>query len=127
MSFAMAEIAWGRADEFRDFVRVLKFRAIDFDDQAGIAKENFRGGFHNAGFSGPRGSKKEEVADRASRRIKACGEHLEKIHEGLHAFFLANDLGAKRLMEVARVVAADAGIELLPHGCFHTFYLGLDR
>jgi hypothetical protein len=31
------------------------------------------------------------------------------------------------LMEVARVVAADAGVQLLPHGCSHTFYLGLKR
>src|SRR5208337_68131 len=110
MSFAMPEIAWRRTDEFRDFVGVLEFRAVDFDDQVGIAKENFRGGFDNTGLSGTRGSEKEEVANRTARGIKASVEDLEEVHKGLNAFFLSNDLGAKRLMEVARVVAADAGV-----------------
>ena len=123
----MAEIARRRADEFRDFMRVLEFRAIHFDDQAGIAEEDFRGRFHNTGLSGPRGSEEEEVADWASRGVEASGKDLEEVHERLHAFFLANDLGAKRLMEVARVVAADAGVQLLPHGCSHTSYLGQER
>ena len=106
----MAEIAWRRADEFRDFVGVLEFRAVDFDDGAWVSKKYLCRSFHYARFAGAGGSKEEKIADRATRGVKASVEDLEEVHEGLHAFLLANDLGAKRLMEVARVVAADAGV-----------------
>jgi len=38
MRLAMAQIPWGRADEFGDFMRVLKFRTINLDYRAGFAK-----------------------------------------------------------------------------------------
>ena len=48
MSFAMAEVARRRTDELGNFVGVLKFGAIDLDDQTGITEKNFRGGFDDA-------------------------------------------------------------------------------
>src|SRR5258708_25217059 len=40
MSFAVAEIARGRTDQFGDFVGVLEFGAVDLDDQAWGANED---------------------------------------------------------------------------------------
>jgi hypothetical protein len=43
----MTEVSrWG-TNQLRDFVRVLKFRAVDLDDRIRIAIENFSSGFDN--------------------------------------------------------------------------------
>ena len=34
MGFAMADISWGRADQFGDFMTVLKLTAVNFYDSA---------------------------------------------------------------------------------------------
>ena len=38
MGLAMAKVSRRRADQFRDFVRVLKFGAIDLDAGAGVTE-----------------------------------------------------------------------------------------
>ena len=48
MRFAMPQVAWRRADQLGDFVRVLEFRAIHLDHRARIAEQNFRRRFHDA-------------------------------------------------------------------------------
>ena len=123
MSFAVAEIARGRTDEFGNFVGVLKFGAVYLDDAAGIAKENFGGGFDDARLAGASGTEKEKIADGAAGRVQAGAEDLVEVDERLHALFLANDFGAESLLEIAGIVAADAGIELLFCGYFHGFHL----
>jgi hypothetical protein len=122
MCFAVTEIAWGRTDQFCNFVGVLKFGAIYFDDGAGVAEENFGGGFDDARFAGTGGPEEEQVAHGTARRVQASTKNLVEIDQRLHAFFLANDLGAESVMKITRVVAADAGIELLLRGCFHGFH-----
>ena len=50
MGFTVPEIAWGRSDQFRDFVRVLELSTIDLDAGAGIAEQRFRESFNDAGL-----------------------------------------------------------------------------
>jgi len=123
MSFAVAEIARGRADELGNFVRMLELGAVDLDNQARVAKQDFRSGFHDAGLAGAGGTKKEQIAYGASRGVKAGAEDLIQVHERLDTLFLANDPGAERLVKIASIVAADCRVELLPGCCFHGAFL----
>jgi hypothetical protein len=50
MCFAVAEITRRRSDQFRNFVRVLKFCAVDFNDGSCISEQSLRSGFDDAGL-----------------------------------------------------------------------------
>ena len=65
MCFAVPQIARRRADEFRDFVAVLEFRAINFDHRARISNQAFRDGFHHPRFARSGGAEKYEAPDGA--------------------------------------------------------------
>jgi hypothetical protein len=123
MSFAVAEIARGRADKLGNFVRMLEFGAVDLDNQARVAKQDFRSGFHDAGLAGAGGTKKKQIADGAAGRVETGAEDLIQVHERLDTLFLANDPGAERLVKIAGIVAADCRVELLPGCCFHGAFL----
>jgi hypothetical protein len=110
MSFAVAEIARGRADDLGDFVGVLEFGAVDFDDGAGAAEENLRGGFNDAGFAGAGGAEEEQIADGASGGVESSGEDLEQLDEGLNAVVLADDFRAQGILKFNGVRAADTRI-----------------
>src|SRR6476620_4325676 len=122
MSFPVTEVAWRRTNQLRDLVRVLKLRAIDLNDRASIAKQNLGSRFHEVRFAGTSRAKKEQVAYGSSGRVQTCTEHLVEIDEGLHALLLPHNLHTESLIESACVVAADAGIELLPYGGSHGLY-----
>ena len=64
MGFTVTQISRRRADQFSNLVRVLKLRAIDFDNRARISKQNFRGGFHNARLARAGRPKKKEISYR---------------------------------------------------------------
>src|ERR1700720_1134582 len=110
MSFAVAEIPWGRTDDFGDFVGVLEFGAVDLDDGAGTAEENFGGGFDDAGLAGAGGAEEEQIADGAAGRVESSGEDLEQLDEGLNAVVLADDFRAQRVLKFNGVRAADTRI-----------------
>src|SRR5215468_7431432 len=110
MGFPVAEIPWRRTNELCNFVRVLEFGAVHLNDQAGITEENFRGGFDDAGLAGTRGTQEKKIADRATWRVQPSAEDLVEVNESLYPFFLANDAGAKRLMKIAGIVAADGRV-----------------
>src|SRR5215470_4269882 len=103
-------------------MRMLKFGAVHFNDQPGIAKQNLGRRFHNARLAGTRWAQEKQVPHRPARRVEPGAEDLVKVNKRLHPFFLANDPGAKRLMEIARVVAADGWVKLLPCRCFHVIF-----
>jgi hypothetical protein len=47
----VAKVTRGRPDQLRDFMTVLIFRAVDFDDRLGIAEQRLRGSFHDPRLS----------------------------------------------------------------------------
>jgi len=119
MSFTMPQVSRGRANQFRDFMRMLEFRAIHLDHRARIAKQNFRGSFHDARLARSRGPEKQQVSNWAPGRIQPGAEYLVHIHQRLHAFDLPDNLRAQGGFKVASIGAADGRIKLLSNGCFH--------
>src|SRR5260370_32248564 len=119
MRFAVAQVARRRANQFRDFVGVLKLRTIHLDNRAWVAEQYFGRGFHNAGFAGTGRTKKQQITNWPPRRVQPRAEHLIQVHQRLYALFLADDLRAKRSLKVAGFVAANGWIQLLPDGWSH--------
>src|SRR6266852_9395697 len=82
MSLAMAQIAWRRADQLGNFMRVLKLRAIHLDHRPGIPKEDLRGRFHDARLSRPGRPQKQQVPHRTTRRVQSGTENLKTCQQG---------------------------------------------
>src|SRR5262245_6682653 len=72
---AVSEIARGRADELRDFVRMLKLGAVNLHHRMRIAEERFGGGLDRARFARPGRPEKEERSERLARQC-----HLRQIN-----------------------------------------------
>src|SRR5579863_2719692 len=110
MRFPVAEVTRGRANDLGDFVGVLELGAVDLDDGARAAEENFGGGFDDARFAGAGGAEEEQVADGPAGRVESSGEDLEQFDERLNAVVLAYDLRAQGILEFNGVRAADTRI-----------------
>src|SRR5215468_9714655 len=110
MRFAVAQITWGRADNLGNFMGVLEFGAVDLDDSARAAKQDFRGRFDDTGLARPRRAEKEKIADGTAGRIQPGGEDLEQFHKRLDAVILANDFRAQGILELNGIRAANIGI-----------------
>jgi hypothetical protein len=52
MRFPVPQTPCGRANQFGDLVRVLKFRAIHFDECPAISEANLCSGIDNVGLAG---------------------------------------------------------------------------
>jgi hypothetical protein len=52
MSLAVAQITRGRTDELGDFMGVLKFGAVNLNDRARAAKQNFCASLDDTRFAG---------------------------------------------------------------------------
>src|SRR5689334_9489708 len=100
MSFPVAEVARRRADDLGNLMGVLKFGAVNLDDGAGAAEEDFSSGFDDAGLSGAGGPEEEQVADGAAGGVESSGEDLEQLDEGLNAVVLADDFRAQGILEL---------------------------
>src|SRR5216683_1811991 len=111
MRFAVAQVARRRANQFRDFVGVLKLRTIHLDNRAWVAEQYFGRGFHNAGFAGTGRTEKQQITNRPPRRVQPRAEHLIQVHQRLYALFLADDLRCERRLKFQSVRAAFLWIE----------------
>src|SRR6266481_1869551 len=63
MRFAMTEISRGRADEFGDFMTVLKLAAVDLNDSPRISEQGLRGRLHCVCLPGTRRPEEQEVSN----------------------------------------------------------------
>ena len=111
MGLAVAQISWRRTDQFRNFMRVLKLRAVHFNYRSGITEQDFSRCFHHARFSGASGAKKKKISDGPARRVQPRPKHLVQIHDRLHGFVLPHDPGAKRFLKVSRLDASPPGVQ----------------
>ena len=91
----MPEISRRRADQFGDFVAVLKLRAIDLDDRAGVLHQRFGGGFHDARLTRSGGPEEQEVSDRTPGRRHAGQMHLINVDDLLDGFVLTDNHSAQ--------------------------------
>ena len=112
MRLAVPQISRRRADQLRDFVRVLEFGAIHLDHRARIAEQHFGRRFHDARLARARRPEEQKIPHRPSRRIQAGAKHLIQVHDGLHRFVLSDDLPPQPSLEIARLHAAQGRVEL---------------
>ena len=106
MSLAMAQISRRRADELGDFVRVLELGAINLDAGASVAEQSLGHRFHNPRLARTRGSKKQQIAHRASWRIQSRQKHLVDLHNLLNSRLLPHDFAGKRSLKLTGILAA---------------------
>ena len=112
MRFAVAQVARRRTDQLGNFVGVLELRAVHLDDRARIAKQDLRGGFHDARLARTSGAEEQQVPYGTAGRAHSGAEDLIQVHDGANAFFLPDDLVAQGVLELLRLDAAKRGIEL---------------
>src|SRR5580693_4238676 len=110
---AVTEVSRRRANQLRDFVRVLKLGAVNLNNSARIAEKNFGGGFHDARLSGTGRAQEKEVTHRASRRIHSGRENLIEVGDGADGFFLSDNPCAQRGIKFLRFQTAKLRIEYL--------------
>src|ERR1700674_2219220 len=111
MSLAMPQISWGGADQLGNFMRVLKFRAINLGDRAGLAKENLRSRFHDARLPRAGRPEKQQIPYRAAWRVQSGTEDLVQVYQRMDALFLSDNFCSQRGLEIDRVRAALVGVE----------------
>src|SRR6266852_2309553 len=102
MRLPVPQIPWGRANQFGDLMRVLKFRAVHFDYRAGISKEDLRRSLDNARLAGAGGPQEQQISDWAPWRAQPGTEHLIELDKRLHGLVLPNDLLPQRILKMAR-------------------------
>jgi hypothetical protein len=119
MSFTMAEIAGRRANQLGDFMRVLKFSAINLDAGARVAKERFGDGLDHASFTRTGGTQKNQVANRTVWRIQSRQEHLINLSNFFDRGILADDSAAKSFFKLSCVTASAGRIQNSVYTGFH--------
>src|SRR5713226_2385841 len=122
MGFAMAQVPWRRPDQLRNLMRMLEFRAIDFDHRSCVSKQNFRRRFHNARLAGPRWSQKQQIPYWPPRRVQTGTEDLVQVDQRLHTLFLPDNFRPQRALKVSGIAAPDGGIQLVSDSSFHITY-----
>src|SRR4030095_3975541 len=108
----MSEITRRRPDEFRNFVAVLKFRAIDFDEGPRASKQNLSGGFNNPCFARTSRSKEKQVAYWTAGHVHTCKIDLVHVHDSLDSAGLAHDLAQKPACEIEHFRTSHLRIKL---------------
>ena len=121
MRLAMAQVSRRRTDQLGDFVRVLKFGAIDFDAGAGVAEQRLGHGFDHPGFSRAGGPKEQKIANRTARRIQARQKHLVDFDHFLDGLVLTDDSAAKGAFKFSGIIGAARRVE---HGVDDGFHNG---
>src|SRR5260370_36601186 len=111
MRFAMPQVARRRADQLGNFVGVLKFRAINLDHGAGIAKKNFGRSFHDTRLPRARRPEEQQVPYRTAWRVQSGPKDLVKVYQRLDTLFLSDNFPLQRGLEIDGVGAALAGLE----------------
>src|SRR5215510_5546591 len=105
MRLPVPKIPRWRADQLGNFVTVLKFSAINFDQRAGISKEALGHGLDHSGLSRPGWAQEQKVAHRTARWIQPCQEHLVDFCNFLNGRLLTNDPAAQIAFKIFRVTA----------------------
>ncbi len=99
-SFAVSQISRGRANQLRNFMRMLKLCAIDLNDRIRVAIQNFRRGLNHASFSRAGWAQKNHGSNWTVWRIHTSQKNLVKAAHTPHGALLSDDASGKPLLEV---------------------------
>src|ERR1700693_2870869 len=94
-------------------MRVLRLRAVHFDDSAGVAEKDFGRGFHNARLSRASRPQEKKISNWASGRIHSGGKDLIEVNHGADAFLLPDDAGAQGGIKLLRFATSALWIKKL--------------
>src|ERR1043166_354440 len=94
MRLAVAKETRRGADQFGDFVGVLKLGAIYLDACARVAEQRLRQRFNHAGLARPGRPQEKQISYGPSRRIQSRQEHLVNLYHFFYCRVLANNLAA---------------------------------
>src|SRR5271167_2272446 len=127
MGLTVTKIAWRTANQFCDLMRVLKFRAIHFDQRSAIAEQNLRSGLDNARLAGAGRSQKQQVSDGTTWRMKPSTKHLIQLDKRFDGFVLPDDFLPQRIFKMSRGGTPLFRVQFLYEGrlrcCCHNFLL----
>src|SRR5258705_306028 len=111
MRFTVSKISRRRTDQLRDFMTVLKLRAIDLDYGSRILQQGLGSRLNNPSFSGAGRSKEQKVSDRPADRAQPRQMSLISPHDLVNCFVLSNDEAAKFVLQVLRLPSRPGGIQ----------------
>ena len=110
MRLAVSQVSWRRADQLRDFVRVLKLGAIDLDAGAGVAEQGLGHGLDHPGLTRAGGPEEQQISNRTARRIQSRQKHLVDFDHFLDGLVLTDDSAAKGAFELSGIIGAARGV-----------------
>src|SRR5215469_1524662 len=117
MRLAMSEISRRRADEFGDFVAVLKLGAVNLNHRSRIPYKRLRGSFDHPRLAGTCGTEKQKIPDRTTRAGHAGQKHLIDVDDLVDRLFLPDYSLAEIAVVLFSVVARKRRVQFLiqPH------------
>ena len=111
MRLPVSQVSRRRADQLRNFVRVLELRAIDLDAGAGVPKSDSAIASTTRVLPEPVGPRNKQVPYRTSGRVQTGQKHLVDLRNFLDGLVLADDLAAKSAVKLTGVMTATGRIE----------------
>src|SRR5260370_39507944 len=108
--FPMAKITRRRADEFGDFMTVLKLAAVDLNDSAWIAEKRLGGRLHGACLPGTRRPEEQEVSNRSAIWRKPGEISLISPNDLVDCLFLPYDEAMKFCLKILGLRSSHGGI-----------------
>src|SRR6266581_2343874 len=95
----MSQVPRWRANQFRDFVRMLKLSAVNLNYCIRVAVKSLSRSLDHASLSRTGWSEKQHCADRAVTRIHASEKYLVESAHAPHGPLLPHDSGREPLFE----------------------------
>src|SRR6266545_5986814 len=96
----MTKVAWRRADQFSNLMRMLKLGAVDLYHGVCIAIERLSCSLNDSSFAGTGWAQEDHRADRSVRRVHPSEKNLVKTAHTPHGPLLPHNSGRKPLFEI---------------------------
>src|SRR5215469_1764787 len=122
MRLPVSQVAGRGADQFGDFVRVLKLGAIDLDARPGVAEQSLGHRLDHPRLAGSCRPQEEQVSHRPAGRIQSRQKHLIDFDDFLDGLVLAYDLAAQGVVKLSGIMTAAGGIEYSAEHAFHMLW-----
>src|SRR5262245_52733156 len=115
----MAEVARRRADQLGDLVRVLEFRAINFNDRVSVSEEHLSGSFDDVSLARSSWSEKQQGSERSVWAGHSGLKYLIDGSEVANGSVLSNYAMTKSRFKVHCLNALAIGIKWNQSLCVH--------
>src|SRR5260370_42560524 len=110
MRFAVPEVSRRRTDQLRDFMAVLKLRAIDLDYRSRIFQQGLGSRLDNASFSGAGRPQEQKVSDRPADGRQSREVRLISPHDLVNCLVLSNEEVTEFVLQILRLPSRPGGV-----------------